>query len=94
MVMKIEPKTGTSFLRLQSKIWKDVVNKVSGKICGDLLILSLTDDISPQADQHVVPESSTLALLDLLPSVACLSPQQALQLMETTTKSKINVTHT
>ena len=92
--MKVEPKTGTTFLRLQLKIWNIVVNKVSGKISGDLLILSLTDDISPQADQHVVPEISTLALLDLLPSVACLSPQQALQLMETETKSKSNVTHT
>ena len=92
--MKVEPKTGTTFLRLQLKIWNVVVNKVSGKISGDLLILSLTDDISPQADQHVVPEISTLALLDLLPSVACLSPQQALQLMETETKSKSNVTHT
>lgn len=72
---------------------KVVVNKVSSKMSGDL-ILSLTDNISPQADEHVVPESSTLALLDLLPSVACLSPQQALQMMETRTESKKNPTHT
>ena len=43
---------------------------------------------TPQAGQHVIPESCTLALLDLLPSVECLSPQQALQLMKTRTESK------
>ena len=47
-----------------------------------------TIDISPQAGQHVIPESCILALLDLLPSVECLSPRNALKLMNTRAESE------
>ena len=42
----------------------------------------------PQAGQPATPDSCTLALLDLLPSVECLSPKQALQVMETERESE------
>ena len=52
----------------------------SGNIFGCVLNWS---DVFSQVDQHTIPESCTLSLLELLPSVECLSPRQALQLMKT-----------
>ena len=37
----------------------------------------------PQGGTQTLPESRTLALLELLPSVNCVSPKKALELMET-----------
>jgi len=45
-------------------------------------------DFSPQDTQHTLPENCTLALLELLPSVKCLSPRQALQQMKTGKEGK------
>jgi len=42
----------------------------------------LTGDSSSQDAQHTIPESCTLAFIELLPSVECLSPQQAMQQMK------------
>jgi len=47
-----------------------------------LLADLLTCDFSPQNDQHALLESCTLALLELLPSMECLSPRQAIQEMK------------
>ena len=44
--------------------------------------------VYPQAGQPATPDSCTLALLDLFPSVECLSPKQALQVMETERESE------
>ena len=46
----------------------------------DLLLLADDACLYIQSGQHVIPERCTLALLDLLPSVVCVSPQQALQI--------------
>ena len=42
----------------------------------------MTCDFSPQNDHHALLESCTLALLELLPSMECLSPRQAIQEMK------------
>ena len=54
---------------------------------------STTGNVSSQAGQHTIPESCTLAFLNLLPSVECLSPRQAMQLMKTERESESSPTH-
>ena len=51
-------------------------------------VLNRSDDVFSQVDQHTILESCTLSLLELLPSVKCLSPQQALELMKTGRESE------
>ena len=40
------------------------------------------EDVSSQTGHYAIPESCTLAFLDLLPSIECLSPQKAMHLMK------------
>ena len=44
--------------------------------------LVLTSNFSPQDVQRTISENYTLVLLELLPSVECLSPRQAIQQMK------------
>ena len=53
----------------------------------------LSGDVSSQVGQSTIPESCTLALLDLLPTVECLSPRQAMQLMKSGREGESSPTH-
>ena len=58
----------------QGRVWRYHPNQ----LCAVEVTLPNRDHI-PERDKKVFPESRTLSLLELLPTVSCQSPQNAMQ---------------